>query len=118
MKLDVDAISAIRHALGNRLRVGTGLTAIRPRGCWASSVVNNGKWRLQSFWWPQVARVETERFATRSDAIQAEYAAIRTERPKYNLDTHMRSLGKVPYEVRPAQRWLLPFVASDQGSAA
>jgi hypothetical protein len=39
---------------------------------------------MLSDWFDQVVRVEIERFDTRSQAEQAEYAAIRNERPIHN----------------------------------
>jgi excinuclease UvrABC nuclease subunit len=38
-------------------------------------------------WWPEVAHIRVETFATRDELIAAEKAAIQTERPWYNI-TH------------------------------
>lgn len=38
-------------------------------------------------WWPEVARVAVQRFASREEARQAETRAIRTERPRHNIVT-------------------------------
>lgn len=39
----------------------------------------------RSRWFAEIARVEIERFNTRKAALQAEKAAIRRERPVYNV---------------------------------
>lgn len=40
----------------------------------------------RSTWWPEVTNVTVERFPTRRAAQKAELAAIRRERPRYNID--------------------------------
>lgn len=41
-------------------------------------------------WFDQVARIEIERFPSRSEALQAEKAAISKDQPKYNIWTDTR----------------------------
>lgn len=42
--------------------------------------------RLQSPWFPKVATVKVEHYATREEAKLAEKAAIECERPRYNIN--------------------------------
>jgi hypothetical protein len=49
------------------------------------TMVRLGSHRLQSSWYDRVARVEIERFPTRSAALKAEAKAIRTENPECNV---------------------------------
>jgi hypothetical protein len=51
--------------------------------------------RHTASWFPQIARVEIERFETRKEALAAEAAAIRDERPRFN-----KAIGHVPGALR------------------
>lgn len=54
-------------------------------------------------WWPEVATIKLEHFANRQDALVAEAAAIKAERPLYNI---LLQPGPVPD--------LLPRVESNE----
>lgn len=59
--------------------------------------------RHEKPWWSAVARITVEHFATREEALSAELAAIRVERPEYNIVGTVRPVVSVP-ELRGA-RW-------------
>ncbi len=56
-----------------------------------------------SVWFPDVARITLERFATREEAIEAEDAAVTSEAPRYNIQYHRgarRAAARAFREVR------------------
>lgn len=61
----------------------------------------------QSRWFDQVAKVEIERFPTREAALEAERAAIKSERPTFNVVHNRDRSPKVT--VRGERRKLGPF---------
>lgn len=59
-------------------------------------ITNSGVKRMEQHgaekeWWMEVSRVDVEHYATREEAEEAERAAIRRYRPKFN-DTHNRGV--------------------------
>jgi len=82
-----------RHfdAAGNLLYVGVSATVAR----------RTAAHRGRSHWFPVVARITIERFATVTEAYDAEFAAIKAERPMWNKE-HNDHYGWNPKKVLPA----------------
>lgn len=49
--------------------------------------------RAKRAWWPQVERIEIEPYRNLECAAAAEYAAITSERPPYNLPQQPKTFG-------------------------
>lgn len=56
-----------------------------------------------SHWWPEVTRIDIERFKTRSSAMDAERTAIINEKPKHNVQ------GALGFDADPFARTVIKF---------
>jgi predicted GIY-YIG superfamily endonuclease len=57
----------------------------------------------QQGWWDEVATVTRQPFPSRSEALEAEAAAIRQEHPRYNVQGQQRPILPAP---APAGYWM------------
>jgi hypothetical protein len=60
--------------------------------------------RRQKDWWVHVARIELERFPDKASVVAAELAAIKHEKPRYNIVHGRRVLNGRSYSERHERR--------------
>lgn len=77
----------LRDADGALLYVGISQSAMRRLGEHAAS----------KSWWDEVARVDVEHFATRAEAVAAEWRAIGDENPRHNIDRRGAAIAPNPF---------------------
>lgn len=69
-----------------------------------SAVARASQHRSEKDWWPDVARMEVEHLQTRSAALAAESAAIRTEKPLHNVALNGKPAQKAPWRCNDCRR--------------
>lgn len=66
-------------------------------GITGDNVKRQSQHRRNSFWFGKIAVAKFEHFKTRDEALQAEAAAIRLEKPLHNIAGTGNKLGQSPY---------------------
>jgi len=84
-------------------------------GCSSNAIRRTEQHEAQAHWFPDVATITVQHFASVSEALSAEKAAIRAEGPKYNVR------GKLPELQQTAEdreEWNAMALAEDKRRAA